>query len=152
MSFWRSGWSCRKVWRGVPEISWNVLGSWVCSLATTELTASQTAWAPADERNLYCHKDITHFFLSSSILLPQDIHFLLIIEEDVYILDLEFTCPNHLNFIPLYLSPNYLTWSGPLVCSLLILSILITRKERFNMLSYTSSQPSSTLISSVAFW
>uniref|UniRef100_A0AAR2K7T9 proton-translocating NAD(P)(+) transhydrogenase n=1 Tax=Pygocentrus nattereri TaxID=42514 RepID=A0AAR2K7T9_PYGNA len=51
----------------------------------------------------------------------------------IYLLFLLNTCPNHLNLASLALSPNCSTFTVPLICSFLILSILVTPNENLSI-------------------
>ncbi|KAL7870153.1 hypothetical protein SRHO_G00076500 [Serrasalmus rhombeus] len=71
----------------------------------------------------------------------------------IYPLFLLNTCPNHLNLASLALSPNCSTFTVPLICSFLILSILVTPNENLStFISATSSSASCLLDRATSRW
>uniref|UniRef100_A0AAR2JPB9 Protein FAM50A n=1 Tax=Pygocentrus nattereri TaxID=42514 RepID=A0AAR2JPB9_PYGNA len=75
-------------------------------------------------------------------------HSLIYIIDDIsiYPLFLLNTCPNHLNLASLALSPNCSTFTVPLICSFLILSILVTPNENLSIFISATSSLASCLL------
>ncbi|KAF7703122.1 hypothetical protein HF521_022129, partial [Silurus meridionalis] len=64
----------------------------------------------------------------------------------IYPMSLLCTCPNHLNLTSLTLSPKRPTCALPLINSFLILSIVVTPNENFNIFSSATSSSTSCLL------
>lgn len=70
---------------------------------------------------------------------------------EIHLLFLSWTCPSHLTLASLTSSPKHLLWAVPLMYPFLILSILVTLQENFNILTSATFTSASSLVPSLNF-